>query len=140
MKRVLLTISLCLLGTSALAHWEDPQGCGLTREKITEIKEWSKVKEGLSEDGRDYVITWKAGDVISEEHYQLAPKSQWSAPDEPAVLPSPISEWLDWDGDGFFGEWFLFPRGQAACEDALHFVWSSQLQTYVLYAKGKERT
>jgi hypothetical protein len=135
-----LVVLVCVhsLSTSN-AHWEDPQGCSVTHEKVKEL-EWSKVKEGLSEDGRDYVITWKAGDVVSEEHYQLAPKSQWSAPDEPAVLPTPISEWMDWDGDGFYSEWFLFPRGQAACEDALHFVWSDQFQTYVLYSKGKERT
>lgn len=138
-------VSLLNLGplSIASAHWEDPAGCSKTHEKIKSLKdEWESVYSGIAEDGRDYVYRWKhkGSTLITEEHFILTPQNQWDKPDEPEHLPVPVSEWLDWDGDGHFGEWYLFPRLKAECSDALHFIWDEKAQTYKLYATGKERT
>jgi hypothetical protein len=142
-RRLLLT-SLMLFSSVSLAnaHWEDPSGCAKTHEKIMSFKEWDRTYHGVSEDGRDYVYRWKQKDtnLATEEHFMLLPPSQWEKKDEPEHMPMPLSEWIDWDGNGHYDEWFLFPRGTPDCNDALHFVWDNKDQTYKLYATGKERT
>lgn len=147
LKRYLLTTcfmlsSLVLLPSLSLSHWEDYKGCKDTYYKIKGLPaEWEKLYEGTSEDGRDYIVRHKhSSGLINEEHYMLLPLSQWKDKQVPEHLEEPISEWLDWDGDGVYSEWYLFPRGKADCEDALHFVWDDKAQTYKLYATGKERT
>lgn len=138
-------ISLMLVVMLATpVHWEDPLNCmSMIKDlKDTKTDQWKTTYEGLSEDARDYIIrSTREGDTLKvEEHYQLLPQSQWASPEEPTYLKNILSLWLDFDGDGHYNEWYLFPRGRSNCQDALHFIWDHDLQTYKLYATGKERT
>lgn len=142
MLRFLIVLVMVLSPNLATAHWEDPQGCAATYQKIKGMEgDWKLLYDGVSEDGRDYIKRYQHDSgLINEEHLAILPRVQWAEKDTPEHTDQVLSEWLDWDGDGHYSEWYLFPRGQAACEDALHFVWSNQAQTYVLYATGRKRT
>lgn len=135
------TTMLLAMVLATPVHWEDPASCNNMIQSM-KAADYTETYNGLSEDGRDYVIRWKQRETgaIVEEHHNLYPPSQWEDSKTPAYMEAVLSLWIDWDGDGTFGEWFLFPRGEASCYDALHFQWDADLQTYKLYAAGKERT
>ena len=141
MKRTLITLIMTLLCVSpVLAHWEDPKGCDAAIEEMSVIQEWEETFNGLSDDGRDYIIRKKdkVSPVNIEEHHMVLPKSQWEKPDQPAYYEPTLSAWIDRDGDGRFEEFFLFPRGQGYCGDAMHFIWDGKDQTYKLLQTGKD--
>ena len=141
----LLIFTILLFGwIVANAHWEDPQTCNdvVGQFSKTEEAEWEPLYNGISEDGRDYIYRFhfKASQLVVEQHHILLPPAQWEDKDTPTYMPMVLSVWLDWDGNGHYGEWYLFPRQHMDCEDALHFIWDEDHQTYRLYATGKERT
>lgn len=140
MKVLIAALIMILLSVSpALAHWEDPRGCDAAVEEMGSLS-WTDTFSGLSDDGRDYIIKKEstAGLIKIEEHHMVLPKSQWEAPDKPAFYEPTLSAWIDRDGDGRYEEFFLFPRGQGYCGDAMHFVWDGKDQTYKLLQTGKD--
>ena len=141
MKKLLIALGMTvLLASPVAAHWEDPAGCDKMIESLSSIQEWTETFSGLSDDGRDYIIRKKdkAGPAIIEEHHMVLPKSQWTDGTTPAYYEPVLSAWVDIDGDGRFEDFFLFPRGQAYCGDAMHFVWDKKDQTYKLLQTGKD--
>lgn len=143
-KLLRLSIILVLVWPSvSTGHWEDPLNCSAMQAQLDKVPEdnWVVSYSGISEDGRDYVVRFSVkGDTLKiEQHHILLPKSQWTG-NVPTFSDQILSEWLDWDGDGVYGEWYLFPKGETDCRDALHFMWDESRQTYRLYATGKERT
>lgn len=140
MRYVVLITLLWFITTSiAWSHYEDPSGCDAMVTHLPN-ENWVTLYEGISEDGRDYVFRYRHEVIIIEAHHILLPEAQWTSASTPAYMPAILSLWLDYNGDGVYGEWYLFPRGQGECTDALHFIWDGDKQVYRLYATGKERT
>lgn len=142
-KRLSVCVGMLLLAVSVdgRGHWEDPTGCHQAKKTLGQY-DYVTLYEGLAEDGRDWVVRQRAvnRDLVVEEHYYLLPPSQWPDPKTPAHLPILLSAWLDWDGDGHYGEWYIFARGRGAeCQDALHFTWDPEAGTYRLVPDARER-
>lgn len=131
---------LVLLPVLAYGHMEDQAECLVMEKKLRSFAPelWVLDYSGLSEDERDYVMKYslKGSTLRVEQHHQLYPHSQWHG-DVPVYSNEILSEWLDWDGDGIFSEWYLFPRGKTDCADAVHFVWDQSSETYRLRGGGK---
>lgn len=131
-----------LLSEMVDAHLEDPKNCSAMQARLDRVPEdhWKITYVGISEDKRDFIIRFSlaGGSLKLEQHHILLPASQWKD-GVPAYSPQILSEWLDWDGDGVYSEWYLFPRGETDCKDAIHFVWNETQQVYQLYTNGKEQ-
>lgn len=67
-----------------------------------------------------------------ELHFMVLPQAQWKAPDQPAFLSPPLSYWVDTDGIMGYDEWWLDGKGTGDCKTFLHFVWNSQVGTWVI--------
>lgn len=136
-----ILLSLLLLFPYTLeGHYEDIEGCDAMVTRIVGTDFTSKYS-GVSEDGRDYIYRAqeKGASLIVEAHFILVPHNQWRDQTVPEYFPPILSLWLDYDGDGHYGEWYLFPRLHTDCTDALHFIWDADRQSYRLYAVGKEK-
>lgn len=132
----LLFVLILLFPGYSWGHYEDLSGCTDTFTHLPK-KEWTVLYHGISEDKRDYLyrLQHRTGPLVIEVHHVLLPVSRWGTPPVPKYMPAILSVWIDYDGDGHFGEWYLFPRGQADCADAIHFIWDVSLQTYRLATK-----
>lgn len=135
---------LCLLANltqPVMAHYEDPVGCDRAFKHMPDDG-WTLLYAGISEDGRDFIYRFLHTDkaVLVEEHHILLPRNQWDNENDPRFMMEILSMWIDANQDGHYEEWFLFPRNQSDCADAIHFKWDSTRQSYVLYDGGKERT
>ena len=122
-------------GTSR-GHMEDPDGCAVRLAPHMEADS-DLMKEGISEDGREYLRTWSTNGPIVQARHVLLPQSQWKD-GKPAYMEPPLSYWLDNNDDGFYEEAFIDPKHQAECRDMIHLIWDGERQVYRLVAGGKE--
>jgi len=139
-KTLLFLLLLGFAATPVLAHWEDPQGCNKMVQTIPKLDAMTSVYKGISEDKRDYIFEWQQtdGPIHITEHHILLPPAQWKDPKDPEYFEPILSFWIDWDGSGQAEEFWVFPRGNANCDDALHFIWDGERQTYLLVQSGKD--
>ena len=126
----LIAITLFLLLPRQLSgHMEDAAGCFT----IPKPREAQKLYEGLSKDGRDWVVQYDVrgwGYPDLELRYDVSPPVQWEKGNKPeALLRSipPLAYWLDTDKLAGYDEWYIDPRRKGNCLDFIHMKWDGEV-------------